>query len=85
MATLSAFITEVKADASEIEQDVVTGLKAGIDYVENTVTTVIEPELLTALQGALSAFGSSALAAFLGSLTPGATVTAPAAVTSTVS
>jgi len=75
-----SFITQIEKDATDVEQAVVTGLKAAVAYVDNVVVTDIEPELLSALQTALQTFGSSALSSFLGSLQPETTVTTPAAV-----
>ena len=57
--TVSAFITEVETTAVAVEQDVVAGLKAGLNYVDNVVVTDLEPELLAALKQALSLVESS--------------------------
>ena len=73
----NAFITEVEADAVAVEQDVVAGLKAGLDYVDNVIVTDLAPELLAALKTALGIFGSDALSSILTQFAPGASITLP--------
>lgn len=60
-----SFWTVVKQDATDIENAVVGGLKTGLNYVDNVVVTEIEPALETALEGAISKLGQTAVAAIL--------------------
>lgn len=43
-----AFIVTAEAELSTIEQDVVDGAKAALNYVDNVLTTDIDPALLAA-------------------------------------
>lgn len=65
-----SFFTEVKADAVQLEQDVVAGLKTGLAYVDNVVVTEIDPALEDAFLAALKILGQDALAALLKTNTP---------------
>jgi hypothetical protein len=74
--SVSSFITEVETDAAAIEQDVVTGLKAGLNYVDNVIVTDLAPELMAALKQALSLVESTTLSGILNSVTATSTTAA---------
>lgn len=61
-----SFWTVVKQDASDVEQAVVSGLKSGLDYVDNVVVHDILPVLETQLIAALQQLEQEAIAAILG-------------------
>lgn len=68
--SLSSFITEVKDEAVEIEQDVVAAMKTGLNYVDNVLVTDIGPELMAAFTKALELVGEAALTSLLGTAAP---------------
>lgn len=56
-------------DATDIEQAVVSGLKTGLQYVDNVVVTDFIPELETALSTKLETFTQTELAAAIAAIT----------------
>lgn len=67
---MANFLTEISTEASDVEQAVVVGLKSAVEYIDNVVVTEFEPELISALKGALQALGSAAVTSFLNSQIP---------------
>ena len=74
-----SFWTVLKTDASNVEQDVVAGLKSGLDYVDNVIVTDILPVLETQLLAAIEKLGQEAVAALLGDALASPAATPPAA------
>ena len=60
--------TVVVQDATDIEQGVVSGLKTGLQYVDNVVVTDFIPELETALMTKLETFTQAELALAIAAL-----------------
>jgi hypothetical protein len=61
-----SFLTVLKTDATDIENAVVSGLKTGLNYVDNVVVTDVLPVLETQLLAAIEKLGQEAVAALLG-------------------
>lgn len=61
-----SFLTVVESAATNVETEVVAGLKTAVTYVDNVVVTDILPVLETQLLAAIEKLGQEAVAALLG-------------------
>lgn len=60
-----SFVTIIEQDAVEVEQAVVAGAKACLNYVDNVIVTDLIPALEAALLAAIKELGQEAVAALL--------------------
>lgn len=60
--------TVVVADATDVENAVVSGLKTALGYVDNVAVTDFIPELESALTAAMAKLGQEALAVAIAAL-----------------
>ena len=74
-----SFLTVLEQDATDVENAVVSGLKTGLNYVDNVVVTELLPALETALNAAIGKLGQEAVAAILNTASTPVAVATPAA------